>query len=129
MIGLSRGLTVFAYTEPVDMRKSFNTLSAVVEEQMKRPVLSGDLFLFVSQDRKRAKVLYFDGTGLCLLSKRLEKGRFSPLWKRKRAGGLELSLSELSLFIEGSESVGRLPLSPALLTHADLRSKMQNDAT
>lgn len=129
MIGLSRGLTVFAYTEPVDMRKSFNTLSAVVEEQMKRPVLSGDLFLFVSQDRKRAKVLYFDGTGLCLLSKRLEKGKFSPLWKRKRAGGLELSLSELSLFIEGSESVGRLPLSPALLTHADLRSKMQNDAT
>ena len=129
MIGLSRGLTVFAYTEPVDMRKSFNTLSAVVEEQMKRPVLSGDLFLFVSQDRKRAKVLYFDGTGLCLLSKRLEKGKFSPLWKRKRDGGLELSLSELSLFIEGSESVGRLPLSPALLTHADLRSKMQNDAT
>ena len=129
MIGLSRGLVVFAYTEPVDMRKSFNTLSAVVQEQMKREVLTGDLFLFVSHDRKRAKVLYFDGTGLCLLSKRLEKGKFSPLWKRKHAGGLELSLSELSLFIEGSESVGRMPLSPALLTHADLRSKMQRDAT
>jgi transposase len=96
---------------------------------MKRELLTGDLFLFVSHDRKRAKVLYFDGTGLCLLSKRLEKGKFSPLWKRKRAGGLELSLSELSLFIEGSESVGRLPLSPALLTHADLRSKMQNEGT
>ncbi len=128
MIGLSRGLSVFAFTEPVDMRKSFNTLSTLVEEQMKRQVLTGDLFLFVSTDRKRAKVLYFDGTGLCLLSKRLEKGRFAPLWKRKRDGGFEMTLSELSLFIEGSDSVGRMPLSPALLTHADLRSKMQRDA-
>jgi transposase len=128
VIGLSRGLSVFAFTESVDMRKSFNTLSALVAEQMKREVLTGDLFLFVSADRKRAKVLYFDGTGLCLLSKRLEKGQFAALWKRKRAGGLEMSLSELSLFIEGSDSVGRLPLSPALLTHKDLRSKMHRDA-
>jgi transposase len=127
VIGLSRGLSVFAFTEPVDMRKSFNTLSALVEEGLKREVLTGDLFLFVSNDRKRAKVLYFDGTGLCLLSKRLEKGKFAPLWKRKRAGGFEMSLSELSLFIEGSDSVGRLALSPALLTHADLRSKMHRD--
>ena len=129
MIGLSRALNVFAYTEPVDMRKSFNTLSALVEEQMRRSVLAGDLFVFVSADRKRAKVLYFDGTGLCLLSKRLEKGKFAPLWNKKRDGGLEMSATELSLFIEGSESVGRLPLSPALLTQADLRSKMHRDTT
>jgi transposase len=128
VIGLSRGLSVFAFTESVDMRKSFNTLSALVVEQMKRELLTGDLFLFVSQDRKRAKVLYFDGTGLCLWSKRLEKGKFAALWKRKRDGGLELTLSELSLFIEGSDSIGRVPLSPALLTHADLRSKMHPDA-
>ena len=125
MIGLSRGLSVFAFTEAVDMRKSFNTLSALVEGQMKRDVLTGDLFLFVSGDCKRAKVLYFDGTGLCLFSKRLEKGKFVALWKRKRAGGMELSLTELALFIEGSDSVGRMTLSPPLLVHADLRSKMQ----
>lgn len=128
MIGLSRGLSVFAFTEAVDMRKSFNTLSAIVETQMKRDVLTGDLFLFVSADRKRAKVLYFDGTGLCLLSKRLEKGKFVALWKRKREGGMELSLSELALFIEGSDSVGRMTLSPPLLAHADLRTKMARDA-
>jgi transposase len=119
---------VFAFTEAVDMRKSFNTLSALVETQMKRDVLTGDLFLFVSANRKRAKVLYFDGTGLCLLSKRLEKGKFVALWKRKRTTGLELSLSELALFIEGSDSVGRMTLSPPLLVHADLRSKMSRDA-
>jgi transposase len=128
MIGLSRGLSVFAFTEAVDMRKSFNTLSALVDTQMKRDVLTGDLFLFVSADCKRAKVLYFDGTGLCLLSKRLEKGKFVALWKRKRQGGMELSLSELALFIEGSDSVGRMRLSPPLLAHADLRSKMARDA-
>jgi len=128
MIGLSRGLSVFAFTEAVDMRKSFNTLSALVDTQMKRDVLTGDLFLFVSADCKRAKVLYFDGTGLCLLSKRLEKGKFVALWKRKRQGGMELSLSELALFIEGSDSVGRMRLSPPLLAHADLRTKMSRDA-
>jgi transposase len=128
VIGLSRGLSVYAFTDAVDMRKSFNTLSALVAEQMKRDVLTGDLFLFVSADRKRAKVLYFDGTGLCLLSKRLEKGKFVALWKRKRAGGLEITLAELALFIEGSESIGRMPLSPPLLAHADLRPKMPREA-
>lgn len=102
------------------MRKSFNTLSALVEQEMKRDVLSGDLFLFVSRNRKRAKVLYFDGTGLCLLAKRLDKGRFAPLWNRKKQGGVELTPTELALFLEGSETVGRLPMSPPLLTRRDL---------
>ncbi|HKP58394.1 MAG TPA: IS66 family insertion sequence element accessory protein TnpB [Polyangiales bacterium] len=127
MIGLPRALNVYAYTEPVDMRKSFNTLSAVVEEQMKRSVLAGDFFLFVSADRKRAKVLYFDGTGLCLLAKRLERGKFAPVWNRKKAGGAEMTPSELALFIEGSETVGRLPMSPPLLEQRDLRSKMPSE--
>lgn len=81
MIGLPRGLTVFMCSEPVDMRKSFDTLSAIVTQQMKRDLLDGDLFLFVGRDRKRAKVLYFDGTGLCLLSKRLEQGQFGAPWR------------------------------------------------
>jgi transposase len=64
VFGLSRALAVWVYTEPTDMRKSFNTLSALVTEEMHREVLSGDLFVFISRDRKRAKVLHFDGTGL-----------------------------------------------------------------
>jgi len=63
------------------MRKSFDTLTALVTERMQQDVLAGDLYLFVSRDRRRAKVLYFDGTGMCLLSKRLEKGQFSAAWK------------------------------------------------
>jgi transposase len=78
----------------------------------------------VGRDRRRAKVLYFDGTGLCLFAKRLEKGQFSAAWKRaKSSSGYEMTLSELALFIEGSEVATRMPLSPSLLSKTDLRAK------
>jgi transposase len=124
VIGLPRGVSVYAFDEPCDMRKSFDTLTALVTEHMKHDVLVGDLYLFVSRDRKRAKVLYFDGTGMCLFAKRLEKGQFTATWKRaKSARGLSMTLSELSLFIEGSEVAARMPLSPSLLSRCDLRTK------
>lgn len=124
MIGLPRGVSVYAFDEPCDMRKSFDTLAALVIERMTHDVLTGDLFLFISRDRRRAKVLYFDGTGMCLFAKRLEKGQFSAVWKRaKTARGFEMTLTELSLFVEGSESLGREPLSPPLLRKTDLSPK------
>jgi transposase len=54
MIGLPRGVEVFMYGEPCDMRRSFNTLSMVVQSEMKRDLMDGDLFLFVGKDRRRA---------------------------------------------------------------------------
>jgi transposase len=128
MIGVARGVSVFAYGEPCDMRKSFDTLAALVAEQVKKDLLSGDLYLFVSRDRKRAKVLYFDGTGMCLFAKRLEKGKFSALWKQSRQRQVELTLSELALFIEGSEALGRIALSPPLMTRHDLRTKFPEES-
>lgn len=114
MIGTTRRLTVHAYGQPCDMRKSFDTLSALVAGAMKRELLSGDVFLFVGKNRRRAKALFFDGTGLCLFAKRLEKGHFAPLWQRAREGqSVELTLSELALFFEGSQLVGRAALAPA----------------
>jgi len=113
MIGLGRRVQVFAFAEPIDMRKSFDTLGAIVREQIQRDVLDGALFLFVGRDRRRAKVLFWDGTGLCVLAKRLEKGRFSAPWAHnKKARVLEWTTSELALFLEGSELVGRVALSP-----------------
>jgi transposase len=112
VIGLGRRVPVFAFAEVVDMRKSFDTLGAIVREHMKRDVLDGALFVFVGRDRRRAKVLFWDGTGLCVLAKRLEKGRFAAPWERKKSGVVEWTTSELALFLEGSELVGRVPLSP-----------------
>lgn len=112
MIGSTRQVAVHAYAGPVDMRKSFDTLAVIVRRELGRDVLSGDVFVFVGKTRRRAKVLYWDGTGLCLFSKRLEIGRFAAPWQRPTEGPLRWTMSELSLFLEGSELVGRMPLSP-----------------
>jgi transposase len=130
MIGLPRGVSVYAFDAPCDMRKSFDTLTALVTEEMKHDVLAGDLYLFVSRDRRRAKVLYFDGTGMCVFAKRLEKGQFTATWKQaKSKHGLAMTLSELALFIEGSEVAARMPLSPSLLSRSDLRAKFPESAS
>ena len=112
MIGSTRQVAVHAYAGPVDMRKSFDTLAALVKSGLGREVLSGEVFVFVGKTRRRAKVLYWDGTGLCLFAKRLEKGRFAAPWECGREGALRWTMSELTLFLEGSELVGRMALSP-----------------
>ena len=113
MIGSTRQVAVHAFAAPADMRKSFDSMSLLVAQGLGRDVLSGDLFLFVSKNRRRAKVLYWDGTGLCVFAKRLEQGRFAAPWERGSGGELRLTVSELALLLEGSELVGRMPLSPA----------------
>jgi len=112
MIGTTRQVTVWAYTAPCDMRKQYDSLAAVVTSLMQRDVLDGDLYVFVGRDRRRAKVLYWDGTGLCLFAKRLEKGRFISPWKHAKDGTLRMTMSELALLLEGSEFVGKFALSP-----------------
>lgn len=112
MIGSTRQVKVYAYSQPADLRRGFDGLSALVREAMGRDELSGDLYLFVSRDRRRAKVLLWDGTGLCIYSKRLEQGRFASLWGGKSSPQVKLTVNELQLFLEGSTLVGRVPLSP-----------------
>lgn len=112
MIGSTRQMSVWAYSEPCDMRKQYDSLAAIVTQNMNRNVLDGDVFLFVGRDRRRAKVLYWDGTGLCVFAKRLEKGHFFAPWKHT-ADKLKMTMSELTLLLEGSELVGRVQLSPA----------------
>ena len=85
-------------------------------EELGRDRLSGDLYLFVSRNRIRAKVLLWDGTGLCVYAKRLERGRFARLWRSGDGDSISLSGSELQLFLEGCSLVGRMPLSPPILT-------------
>jgi transposase len=111
VIGSTRQMSVWAYGVPCDMRKQYDSLAAIVTQKMSRNVLDGDIFLFVGRDRRRAKVLYWDGTGLCVFSKRLEKGRFFAPWNHP-GEKLKMTMSELTLLLEGSEYVGRVQLSP-----------------
>ena len=115
MLTPSRSRRVFAYSEPCDMRKQYDSLAVLVTHHMKKDLLHGDLYLFVGRTRTRAKVLYFDGTGLCLFAKRLERGHFAAPWR----GRTELTESELQLLLEGAEVVGRVELSPRVVTTED----------
>ncbi len=103
---------MWACGAPTDLRKGYNSLTALVERELKLDVLSGDCFLFVSRDRRSAKVLLWDGTGLCIYQKRMARGQFAALWQAPAAASLTLTMSELALFLEGANLRGRLPLSP-----------------
>lgn len=94
------------------MRKSYDTLGALVREGLGRNLLDGEVFVFVGRTRKRAKALWWDGTGTIVLAKRLEKGRFAAPWSVQTDGALEWTASELALFLEGSEHVVGHCLSP-----------------
>ena len=120
MITMPRRVRVHAYCMPTDLRRGFEGLSALVRQALHRDPLSGDLFLFVNRNLHRAKVLAFDGTGMWLLAKRLDKGRFACLWRDASRSQLEITASELQLFLEGSQLVGRVKLSPEEIGVKDL---------
>lgn len=103
---------VFARAKPTDLRKSFDTLSALVVNELGGDLLGGDHFLFVNRRCNRAKVLHYDGTGLCIYMKRLEKGRFAAPWERADDGSVRLSSAELGLFLEASQFVFLAKLTP-----------------
>jgi transposase len=97
----------------------------LVVDELGKELLSGDLFVFTNKVRSLAKVLYFDGSGLCILQKRLERGRFASLWQHSEHGSIPLKHSELSLFLEGSDLIGRFRVSPDVLSVKELAPKMQ----
>ena len=118
MITLDAKTRAWVYREPVDMRKQFDGLWAIATHAMNRSVFEGDLFVFIGRNRRRAKMLYWDGTGLNLLSKRLDRGRFIAPWEQKGSDAIALSTAELALLLHGSEWAGRTRLSPPAWTPA-----------
>jgi transposase len=120
MIGATRQVRVWAYGCAVDLRKGFDGLAALVGGDLAQDPLSGDLFLFVNRSRHLAKVLLWDGTGLCIYSKRLEQGCFACLWREPGSARLRLTMSELQLFLEGSTLVGKMELSPPAFPRQNL---------
>ena len=77
MLTFPHALKIFLAVEPVDMRQQFNGLWAQAEQKLREDPRQGALFVFTNKDRNRLKLLYWDGTGVWVLAKRLEKGRVS----------------------------------------------------
>jgi len=90
---------VWLYTEPTDMRKSFDGLSALVKEKLSEDPLSGQLFVFVNRKRNYLKALYFDRSGYALWAKRLEQGQFH--YARSASHKVALNVTDLKLLLEG----------------------------
>ena len=111
ILGTTRAVRAFAYPQPTDLRNGYNGLFGLVKTGLSRDPLSGELFLFVNKRRDSCKVLMWDGTGLCIFQKKLERGRFAKLWRDDDAA-VRLTASELALYIEGCDLIGRRALSP-----------------
>ncbi len=73
---IPHGVDVFVVLDPIDLRWSFDRLAGLVSERAGRAARSGALFLFFGRRREALKVLFFDGTGLCVFYKRLDRGTF-----------------------------------------------------
>jgi transposase len=89
---------ILAYRHPVDMRKSFDGLVALVQNTLREDPLSGSLFVFANRRRTYVKGVYWDRTGFCLFAKRLERGHFVL---PEGAGTCELSEKAFRLLLDG----------------------------
>jgi transposase len=96
---------VFVYGQPVDMRKSFDGLYALTRQGLGQDPLSGSLFAYINRRGTQIKVLYFDRSGLCIWSQRLEAGRFISDWRGARSR--EMDWTGLKLLIDGIEPARR----------------------
>lgn len=101
MLTVSGTTRVLVATTPVDLRGSFNRLYGLVIDHLKGDPLSGNLFLFTNRRRNRIKILWWDGSGLLICTKRLEGGRFT--WPVSENGQVCLRGEEFSALIHGLE--------------------------
>lgn len=99
MISLPSGSRVWLAAGVTDLRKGFDGLAALVQVQLAEDPFSGHLFVFRGRAGDRIKVLWWDGDGLCLFTKRLERGRF--VWPQATSGTVSLTGAQLSMLLEG----------------------------
>ena len=99
MIGPTGAVRVMVATKPVDFRKGAEGLAALVREEMKSDPFSGAVYVFRAKRADRVKLVFWDGTGVCLFAKRLEDGAFR--WPNVQDGVLRLSAAEFSALLEG----------------------------
>lgn len=99
MIGPTGAVRVMVATKPVDFRKGAEGLAALVRETMQADPFSGAIYVFRAKRADRVKLIYWDGTGVCLFAKRLEDGAFR--WPQIEDGVIRLSAAQFSALIEG----------------------------
>jgi transposase len=125
MIALNRRTKIFVSKDPTDMRASYDSLFQRAKGQLKQDPFSGHLFVFMNKRRTSCKCLFYDGTGLVIVAKRLERGVFSkinPFYSRP----IVLTQAEFALLFEGSDLNKRFIESPPMLVRKGIHKKTCN---
>jgi transposase len=104
VIGLPPGVRVLVATKPVDFRKGVETLAALAAEALKRDPYAGAVLVFRAKRADRIKILFYDGTGLCLYWKALDQGAFK--WPPICDGVMRLSSAQLAALVERMDWTG-----------------------
>ena len=116
MIGPAPGTKVMVATKPVDFRKGADSLAALVAAEYGGKPYSGVIYVFRAKRADRIKLIWWDGTGLCLMAKRLEQGAFR--WPRIQEGVMRLTAAQLGALLEGLDwrrvHGGRRPIPPQI---------------
>ncbi len=99
MMTLPAGTQIWIAAGRTDLRRGFTGLSAIVQTSLAQNPFSGQVFVFRGRRGDLLKVLWWDGDGLCLLAKRLERGRF--VWPQAESGTVALTRAQLSMLLEG----------------------------
>lgn len=99
MIGLPGNVRIYLACGVTDMRRGFDSLAAQVQTMLKLDPHDGALYAFRGRRGDLIKILWWDGQGLCLFSKRLERGRF--VWPQAREGSVALTAAQVSMLLEG----------------------------
>lgn len=106
MIGLPSGTRIWLAAGLTDMRRGFDGLAGLAQSALKQEPFSGHVFVFRGRRGDIIKLLWWDGQGMCLFAKRLEKGRF--IWPQAESGSVSLTPAQLSMLLEGID--WRMPL-------------------
>ena len=126
MISFNRRTKVFVCKEPTDMRASYDTLFAKAKGVLAQDPFSGHLFLFMNSKRNSVKCLFYDGTGLVIIAKRMEQGLFSRI-NPMHKGELTMTAAEFALFFEGADLEKRFIDSPREIKKSfQVNSQLQN---
>ena len=114
MLKLPPGTRIVMAVAPVDMRRSFSGLCAIISETLGANPIGGDLFLFGGKRSDRVKTIVWDRTGLAIWYKRLERGKYK--WPSPDAASMELTEQELALLLDGVDFT-RIRRLPAFVLH------------
>ena len=106
MFAMGAATRIYVASGATDMRKGFDGLAVLVQQHLGQDPFSGQLFAFRGRRGDLVKILSWDGQGLCLYAKRMEKGRF--VWPQAKDGAVSLTAAQLSMLLEGID--WRMPI-------------------